>query len=84
MSPTAGTVPIILSLGAGTDTPMVISVVVLSGVLSATIFTLFVVPVTYSLLARRSALPTKRNTLTTNSKCYHYAPFFLPSVIKSK
>jgi len=36
---------------------MVIGVVVLAGVLSATIFTLFVVPVAYSLLSRKSGLP---------------------------
>jgi multidrug efflux pump len=36
---------------------MVIGVVVLAGVISATLFTLFVVPVAYSVLARRSSLP---------------------------
>ena len=36
---------------------MVIGVVVLSGVISATLFTLFVVPAAYSVLARRSTLP---------------------------
>jgi multidrug efflux pump len=36
---------------------MVIGVVVLSGVISATLFTLFVVPVAFSVLARRSTLP---------------------------
>ncbi len=53
----AGAVPLILSSGAGAETRMVIGVVVLAGVLSATIFTLFVVPVAYSLLARKSDLP---------------------------
>ncbi|MGW8192822.1 MAG: efflux RND transporter permease subunit [Desulforhopalus sp.] len=53
----AGAVPLILSTGAGAETRMVIGVVVLAGVLSATIFTLFVVPVAYSLLARKSSLP---------------------------
>jgi multidrug efflux pump len=53
----AGAVPLILSSGAGAETRMVIGVVVLTGVLSATVFTMFVVPVAYSLLARRSALP---------------------------
>jgi len=53
----AGAVPLILSSGAGAETRMVIGVVVLAGVLSATIFTLFVVPVAYSLLARKSGLP---------------------------
>lgn len=53
----AGAVPLIVSSGAGAETRMVIGVVVLAGVLSATIFTLFIVPVAYSLLARRTGLP---------------------------
>jgi multidrug efflux pump len=53
----AGAVPLILSSGAGAETRMVIGTVVLSGVLSATVFTLFVVPVAYSLLSRRSRIP---------------------------
>jgi multidrug efflux pump len=53
----AGTIPLILSSGAGAETRMVIGVVVLAGVLSATLFTLFVVPVAYGLLARRTSLP---------------------------
>ena len=53
----AGAVPLILSSGAGSETRMVIGVVVLAGVISATLFTLFVVPVAYSVLARRTSLP---------------------------
>ncbi len=53
----AGAVPLILSSGAGAETRMVIGVVVLAGVISATLFTLFVVPVAYNLVARRSRLP---------------------------
>lgn len=53
----AGAIPLILSFGAGAETRMVIGVVVLSGVLAATFFTIIVVPVVYSLLARKSALP---------------------------
>ncbi len=53
----AGAVPLILSSGAGAETRIVIGVVVLAGVISATLFTLFVVPVAYSVLARRTALP---------------------------
>jgi len=53
----AGTIPLILSSGAGAETRMVIGVVVLAGVLSATLFTLFLVPVAYGLLARRTSLP---------------------------
>ena len=53
----AGTVPLILSSGAGAETRLVIGVVVLSGVLAATFLTLIVVPVAYSLLARRTGSP---------------------------
>jgi multidrug efflux pump len=53
----AGSVPLILSSGAGAETRMVIGVVVLAGVLSATLLTLFVVPVAYSVLAKKSSMP---------------------------
>jgi len=53
----AGAMPLILSTGAGAETRMVIGVVVLAGVLSATLFTLFVVPVAYRLLSRRTHAP---------------------------
>jgi multidrug efflux pump len=53
----AGAVPLILSAGAGAETRMVIGTVVLAGVLSATFFTLFVVPLAYGLLSRRSRIP---------------------------
>lgn len=48
----AGSIPLILSSGAGSETRMVIGVVVLFGVIAATFMTLYVVPVAYSLLAR--------------------------------
>jgi multidrug efflux pump len=53
----AGSVPLLLSSGAGSETRMVIGVVVLAGTLAATFFTLFVVPVAYELLARRTGSP---------------------------
>ena len=53
----AGSLPLILSSGAGAETRMVIGVVVLSGVAAATVLTLFVVPVAYRLLARRTGSP---------------------------
>jgi multidrug efflux pump len=53
----AGSVPLILSSGAGAETRMVIGVVVLAGTLAATVFTLFVVPVAYELFARRTGSP---------------------------
>jgi multidrug efflux pump len=57
----AGSVPLILSSGAGAETRMVIGVVVLTGVLSATIFTLYVVPVAYSVFARKTGVPEARS-----------------------
>jgi multidrug efflux pump len=53
----AGAIPLILSTGAGAETRMVIGVVVLAGVTAATLFTLFVVPVAYRLLSRRTLPP---------------------------
>ena len=53
----AGAIPLILSFGAGAETRMVIGVVVLAGVIAATFFTIFVVPVFYSLLARHTGSP---------------------------
>jgi multidrug efflux pump len=47
----------LLSSGAGAETRTVISTVILFGVLAATLFTLFVVPVAYDLLARRTGSP---------------------------
>jgi multidrug efflux pump len=55
----AGSIPLILSSGAGAETRMVIGIVVLSGVLSATLFTLFIVPVAYSVLSKASRTPGK-------------------------
>ncbi len=53
----AGSVPLVIASGAGSETRFVIGVVVISGVIVATIFTLFVVPVAYSLLARNTGSP---------------------------
>ncbi|MCC0006512.1 MAG: efflux RND transporter permease subunit [Hyphomicrobiaceae bacterium] len=53
----AGAVPLILSFGAGAETRVVIGIVVFAGVLVATLMTLFVVPVAYSLIARRTGSP---------------------------
>ncbi|MEZ5542870.1 MAG: efflux RND transporter permease subunit [Pseudomonadota bacterium] len=55
----AGAVPLLLSSGAGTETRVVIGTVVLCGILSATFFTLFVVPVAYDLLARHTGSPRR-------------------------
>ncbi len=53
----AGALPLILSSGAGAETRYAMGIVVFFGVLSATLFTLFVVPVAYSLLARHTSSP---------------------------
>ena len=50
----AGAVPLIVSSGAGAETRLVIGTVILSGLAAATLFTLFVVPVAYDMLARRT------------------------------
>jgi multidrug efflux pump len=56
----AGSLPLLLSTGAGSETRAVIGTVILYGVLAATLFTLFVVPVAYDVLAARSGSPGKR------------------------
>ena len=53
----AGAVPLILSSGAGAETRTTIGVVVLAGVFAATVFTLYIVPVAYSLIARGTKSP---------------------------
>ena len=52
-----GAVPLLLSSGAGAETRQVIGTVILAGVLSATLFTLLVVPIAYDLLARGTGSP---------------------------
>ena len=53
----AGAVPLLLGGGAGAETRAVLGVVILWGTLAAMLFTLFVVPVAYDLLARRAGTP---------------------------
>ncbi|MFM9271381.1 efflux RND transporter permease subunit [Halomonas elongata] len=53
----AGAIPLIVSSGAGAETRLVLGTVILCGLASATLFTLFVVPVAYDLLARRTGSP---------------------------
>ncbi|MFW0778117.1 MAG: efflux RND transporter permease subunit [Rickettsiales bacterium] len=53
----AGAIPLVLSSGAGAETRVVIGIVVLAGVIAATAFTLFIVPVAYSLIARNTGSP---------------------------
>lgn len=53
----AGSLPLLLSTGAGSETRAVIGTVVLFGVLAATLFTVYIVPVAYDVLARRTGSP---------------------------
>lgn len=53
----AGSLPLIFSTGAGAESRVAIGVVILFGVASATVFTVFVVPVAYDLLARNTGSP---------------------------
>jgi multidrug efflux pump len=53
----AGSLPLLLSSGAGAETRAVIGTVILAGVTAATLFTLYIVPVAYHLLARRTGSP---------------------------
>ena len=52
-----GAIPLLLANGAGAETRAVIGTVILAGVLAATLFTLFVVPIAYDLLARHTGSP---------------------------
>ncbi|MBB1267925.1 efflux RND transporter permease subunit [Shewanella sp. SR44-3] len=53
----AGAIPLVMATGAGAETRFVIGVVVLSGILLATFFTLVVIPVAYNLFARHTNSP---------------------------
>jgi len=53
----AGAVPLILSGGAGSETRQAIGIVIFFGVAAATIFTLFVVPVAYQMISRKTGSP---------------------------
>lgn len=53
----AGSFPLLLGSGAGADHRAGLGTVVLYGVSASTLFTLFVVPAAYDLLARRTGSP---------------------------
>jgi multidrug efflux pump len=55
----AGALPLILSSGAGAETRLVVGVVIICGTLAATFFTLYMVPVAYALIARRTGSPQR-------------------------
>lgn len=53
----AGAIPLVMAFGAGAETRIVIGTVVMAGVMASTFLTLIVIPVLYSLLARRTGSP---------------------------
>ncbi len=53
----AGSIPLILSTGAGSETRVAIGYVILFGVMASSIFTLFIVPVVYDLIAKNTGSP---------------------------
>ena len=57
LATTMGAVPLILSVGAGSESRILLGVVIFSGVCVSTILTLFVVPLLYKLLARNTGSP---------------------------
>jgi multidrug efflux pump len=52
LSTVMGALPLMLSIGAGAETRMVVGVVIVFGVTLATLVTLFLVPMVYALIAR--------------------------------
>ncbi|MBW2501041.1 MAG: efflux RND transporter permease subunit, partial [Deltaproteobacteria bacterium] len=60
ISTALGALPLVLGSGPGSGGRRAIGVVVFAGVLTATFLTLFVVPVAYSVLARRTGVPGER------------------------
>jgi multidrug efflux pump len=52
VSTAIGAVPLVLASGAGAESRFTIGIVIISGVVLSTVLTLFLIPLTYSLLAR--------------------------------
>lgn len=52
-----GSVPLVLSFGAGAESRYVIGIVIVAGVFVTTIFTIYVIPVMYLLLAKNTSSP---------------------------
>ncbi|MCZ6871887.1 MAG: efflux RND transporter permease subunit [Gammaproteobacteria bacterium] len=57
LSTIMGSIPLILAQGAGAESRMTLGIVIFSGVSVASILTLYIVPVFYRLLARRTGSP---------------------------
>jgi multidrug efflux pump len=72
ISTSIGAVPLILATGAGSESRSVLGVVIFSGITFASVFTLFIVPVFYHLLARntrsRNAVEQKLETLIARTE----------------
>ena len=52
-----GSIPLVITSGAGSETRIVIGIVILFGVAFAALFTLIIVPMGYQLIARRTKSP---------------------------
>src|SRR5690606_31198729 len=52
-----GAVPLMMSVGAGAESRVLLGVVIFSGVCVSTVMTLFIVPVLYKLMARNTGSP---------------------------
>lgn len=57
LSTLVGAIPLIMATGAGSESRILLGIVIFSGVLMTTITTLFVVPVVYNLIARNTGSP---------------------------
>jgi multidrug efflux pump len=57
LSTAMGTVPLLTAMGAGAESRIVLGVVIFSGVIIASLLTLFIVPAFYHLLARNTGSP---------------------------
>jgi multidrug efflux pump len=57
LSTIMGSMPLIAATGAGAESRTTLGIVIFSGVLLATVLTLFVVPALYALIARKTASP---------------------------
>jgi len=53
----AGSLPLVLTFGAGSETRSAIGIVIGCGVLAATFFTVIIVPVAYAVIARKTGSP---------------------------
>lgn len=57
LSTVMGSIPLIMAVGPGSESRVVLGVVIFSGVSIASIFTLFVVPMVYDLMAKNTGSP---------------------------